>query len=106
MSVDHREYGHGTWLSIAYPWGVFRAGGAMCSDGKVRTLKRVADTADTFFSVPAAVAVNGRTVSGYITSETAAGFSTETDDDPTVIKFIAYAYGKNADALPEGKWKS
>jgi hypothetical protein len=50
----------------------------------------------------AAVTVAGRTVSGYVTFETRAGLSTDTPDDPTVVKFIAYQYGKNADALPAG----
>lgn len=106
MNAEHTLYAHGTSLSRVYPWGLFRGGRAMCSDGKVRALKRIAETADTFFSVPAAVAVNGRTVSGYVTVETAAGFSTATDDDPAVVKFVAHTYGKNHDALPAGKWST
>lgn len=63
----------------------------ICSDGKTRKIKRVAAHADTVFSVPAQVNVGKRTVSGFIT----------TDYDETY--FIAYAYGKNADALPAGR---
>ena len=104
MNVETLRYSHGTSLKVRYPWGLFIAGRAMCSDGKIRALKRISTTADTFFSVPAAVAVDGRTVSGYVTIETAAGFSTETPTDPAVVKFVAYTYGRNGGLLPDGKW--
>lgn len=102
---ETREYGEGTELVQSFPWGLYRGGRAMCSDGKVRNLKRIAQTADTFFSIPAAVNVGKRTVSGYVTVETAEGMSTETPDDPAVVKFIAYTYGANGDALPRGAWR-
>lgn len=82
----------------------FVKGRAICSDGIVRAVRFGAGIADTFFSIPARVTVNGRTVSGYVTVETAEGFSTATENDPAVVKFIAYQYGKNANALPEGSW--
>lgn len=105
MSIpDTRYYAFGTSLTVRHPWGLFVAGRAMCSDGKVRSLKRISATADTFFSVPAAVTVNGKTVSGYITVESAAGFSTDTPTDPAVVKFVAYSYGRNGGLLPDGKW--
>lgn len=104
MSGEHTLYAYGTALSIMYPWGFYHGGRAMCSDGKVRTLKRISETADTFFSVRAAVVVDNKTVSGYVTLETADGYSTATDDDPTVVKFVANTYGKNGDLLPPGKW--
>jgi len=72
----------------------------MCSDGRVRTIKRMAQTADTFFSVPASVRVRGRTVAGYVTTETVQGLSTATDDDPEIVRFIAYTYRKNGELLP------
>lgn len=109
MNMQTRKYGAGTSITQSFPWGIYWGGKALCSDGKVRTLKRIAQTADTFFSVPAAVEVrhDGKryTVSGYVTYDTLAGYSTETDDDPTTIKFIAYTYGKNGDKLPRGAWK-
>lgn len=101
---ETREYAFGTDLRVRYPWGLYEGGHAMCSDGKVRSLKRISQTADTFFSVPASVVVGGRTVSGYVTVDTARGYSTATDDDPAVVKFIAVKYGRNHDALPDGKW--
>ncbi len=109
MNYQTREYGVGTELRVSYPWGMYWGGKALCSDGKVRTLKRISTTADTFFSVPASVEVRREgkryTVSGYITSETLAGMSTEVDGDPTVVKFIAYSYGKNGDLLPGLAWR-
>lgn len=102
--IDTQKYEAGTELRSSYPWGLYVGGRALCSDGKVRALSRIAQTADTFFSVPASVKVDGRTVSGYVTTETAQGFTTESAGDPTVVKFVAYTYGRNADALPAGKW--
>jgi hypothetical protein len=79
-----------------------------CADGKVRTLARIAGTADTFFSVPAAVKVSGRTVAGYVTFETVEGWSTETDGDPRIARFVAYKNRKHHALLPdwpnEGVW--
>ena len=100
-----RHYGHDTYLVSTQPWGLYRGGRALCSDGKVRTLARIAETADTFFAVPAAVKVNGKTVSGYVTFETMGGFSTESEGDPIVVKFRRYDYGKNADMLPPGAFR-
>ena len=79
--------------------------GVICSDGKQRTAT-LAPEADTFFSVPARVSAYGKTVSGFIVSETLEGYDTATDDDPAVYKFIAYKYGKNAAQLPEVAYKS
>lgn len=96
MARDVQHHGRHTHLIVEYPWGWYRGGRVMCSDGKVRSLKRIADTADTFFSVPAAVNVGKRTVSGYVTIDEVNGES--------VVLFIAYEYRKNHDVLPEGSW--
>lgn len=99
--MNHRtEYANGTSLVQTYPWGLYTGGRALCSDGKVRALARIAQTADTFFSIPAAVKVNGRTVSGYVTCECLSGSSVPTDDDPIVVRFVAYSYGRNGGLLP------
>lgn len=95
------KYADDTELRYRMPWSLFCGGRALCSDGKVRALARIASTADTFFSVPAAVKVKGKTVSGFVTIETREGFSTATDNDPAVVKFRRYDYGKNANLLPE-----
>lgn len=105
-TFDTHDYADGTSLTQSYPFGSYVAALAMCADGRVRAVKRIAATADTFFSVPCAVAVAGRTVSGYLTIETRSGASTASDSDPAVVKFAAYDYGRNADALPAGLWRS
>jgi hypothetical protein len=73
----------------------------MCSDGVVRKTKRIAPTADTFFSVPAAIVVRGKTVAGYITVNTRSGSSVPTDDDPARVEFRPYKYRRNYGMLPE-----
>jgi hypothetical protein len=72
---------------------------ALCSDGKVRTATFTAE-ADTFFTVPARVSVNGRTVTGHVT-----GYNEIFDPGVPVpagteYLFTAYQYRRNADALP------
>jgi hypothetical protein len=59
-----------TFVKQSFPWGLFLRSGhrLVCSDGKVRAAE-LAQTADTFFSVPAAVRVGGVWVSGYYTGE-------------------------------------
>ena len=99
-------YARGTSTTSRYPWGTFVTARVLCSDGRVRTVKRISATADTFFSVPCSVVVAGRTVAGYLTCETMEGFTCETPDDPAVVKFCAYLYRKNHDALPEGTYRA
>ena len=60
----------------------------LCQDGKRRKLKRLG-TPDTYFSIPAAITVNGKTVTGFVTS-----------DDGTYC-FTANKFGKNAYLLRE-----
>ena len=102
MTIQTRQYAHGTELTVSYPWGINVSGRALCADGKVRKLKRIAQTADTFFSTPASVEVRGKTIAGYVTIETVQGMSTATDADPAVLKFCAYTCGKNHALLPAG----
>ena len=63
-----------TGLTTSHPWGLFHRTGSrvLCSDGKIRSLAYLASTADTFFSVPAAVRIAGKYVTGYVTTEEAA----------------------------------
>lgn len=86
---ETRKYSNGTSLIVCMPWSTFVGGKALCSDGKVRTIKRIAATADTFYSIPASVTVDGKTVAGYV----------GVDDDNTV-KFHSYTYRKNGTLLP------
>lgn len=100
--TETRYFALDTELRVRQPWGLYVGGRALCEDGKVRALHRIAATADTFFSVPAAVKVGGKTVSGFITVETVDGWSTHTpgDGDPTVVRFVAYTNRKNGHLLP------
>ena len=88
-------YAGGTYLRTSTMYDLYSGGAALCPDGVVRKLKRIAITPDTFFSIPAAVSVQGRTVSGFVSVDTA------NDPECTVI-FTAYTYGKNAAMLPKG----
>lgn len=105
MSYTKREYAYNTSVTQSYPWGLFVRADVMCSDGKVRAVARIAETADTVFSVPAAVRVAGKYVSGYMTVETRSGSSVATEDDPAVAKFARYDWGRNADLLPGGFYR-
>lgn len=95
------EYALGTRLVTGGAWVTYVGGRALCADGNVRALARIAPAADTFFSVPASVQVRGRTVSGFVMVETLSGSSVATVDDPPVVRFYAYLYGKNWRLLPE-----
>lgn len=102
------DYALGTSLELERgPFACgYVSGRAMCSDGKVRALRFAnGGIADTFFSIPCRVSVNGKTVAGYATTESAQGFQTATDADPVMVKFIAYTYRKNGSILPGGAWK-
>lgn len=60
-----------TGLASIQPWGLFRRAGSrvLCSDGKIRALAYLAHSADTFFSVPAAIRVRGKYITGYVTTD-------------------------------------
>lgn len=92
--LETMRYAEGTELRVSRPWGLYQGGKALCSDGKIRALKRISVTADTFFSVPASVRVNGKTVAGYIT------FDTVGDNARPTVLFKAYTYRKNGHLLP------
>jgi hypothetical protein len=96
MNLRKHEYADGTYL-LARPdgWGGWVGGAAMCDDGKVRILKRIASQPDTMFSIPAAVSAYGTTVTGFVTHETREGYSTPTESDPLIVRFIAYTYRRN-----------
>jgi hypothetical protein len=87
------QYADGTSLEFSQPWGHSCKGRALCPDGKVRAFR--GGTADTFFSIPARVSAKGTTVAGFVTVETRDGYTTATEDDPAVVKFVPYKYGKN-----------
>jgi hypothetical protein len=83
-----RFYGNGTSLTTMGPWSIFVGGRAVCPDGKVRALAWIAQCADSYWTVPAAVKVKGKKVTGFVTFK---GFC----DDYTV-EFVPNKGGKNA----------
>lgn len=94
------DYADGTYLITSDSgYGGYYAGRVLCSDGKVRSLKRIAISPDTFFSIPASVTVNGKTVTGYVTSD-----HSPTESGKETVFFVANQYGKNANLLPRGKY--
>ena len=81
---------------------------AHCADGKVRAFRFIGE-ADTVWTRPARVTVDGRTVSGFVTCDTWNEPDTDPrtygDDDPINGKhyrFHANKYRKNADAIKDG----
>jgi hypothetical protein len=98
--VAQQLYADGTCLD-RFSCGGLYAGRALCSDGKVRAVRFPrGGHADTFFSVPAVTTVKGKTVTGFVSVSSRDGFDTPTEDDPAVVKFTAYTYGRNGDLLP------
>ena len=69
MSITKNTLGK-THVSRSYPWGLHPRNGhrLLCSDGVIRAAE-MAETADTYFSIPASVRINGNRVSGYATCE-------------------------------------
>ena len=68
-----------TFLSQSYPWGLFRRTGhrLLCADGSIRAAE-LAQCADTFFSIPASVRINGKRISGYATCDEVDGVRVHT----------------------------
>lgn len=104
--ISTQQYADGTSVTQEFPLGRYVSARVMCSDGRVREVSRISDTADTFFSVRCAVRVKGRTVSGYLTIESRAGFSTSDKNDLEVAKFVAHQFSRNGYLLPVGSWRS
>ena len=98
MNLEIRKLGK-TAVAVTMPWSVFVRKGTrlLCSDGKIRAPQYLAQTADTFFSVPAAVRVNGKYVTGYMTQKTY--FDKNTGLDVNAYCFVQHV--GNAHLLPD-----
>lgn len=59
-----------TRIAQSHPWGIMRRRGSkiLCSDGKLRAPAYLASTPDSFFSIPAGMKIQGRYVTGYVTT--------------------------------------
>lgn len=68
MHTSQRKLGK-TYVTQSMPWGLYLRNGhrLLCADGIIRAAS-MAQTADTFFSIPASIRVNGKTVTGYCTT--------------------------------------
>lgn len=67
------ELGEGTWIDseeMAYPAGSLKQSrrhfAARCPDGKIR--RGVCGIPDAYFSIPARMKANGKTISGYLST--------------------------------------
>lgn len=88
---------------VRYPFGLYASGVssvyALCPDGTVRRAEITAETADTFYSVPARVRVTRDgtrySVSGYITT---AGFDArpELGESAESVRFRPYTYARHS----------
>jgi hypothetical protein len=87
MTLHKREYSKGTYLWCYKPWDTYAAGAAICPDGKLRRLKRIAFCADTFSTIPASVEYKGKTVAGFVT------FKGERPNE--YVEFVPYKFRKN-----------
>lgn len=92
MAISKYDYAAGTSITHSYPWGLYVTARVLCPDGKVRQVNKIAQTADTFFSVPAQVKAKGKSVSGYITTK-------ELDSGGSVVLFHPVDTAKNADYI-------
>ena len=96
-----------TKLNSRQPWGIFTREGTrlLCADGVVRCAHSIAQTADTFFSVPCSVRVKGKSVSGYATILQEVWITGEKETDfKHAMVFRKHTYGKNHELLPD--WPS
>lgn len=66
LNSQIREYANGTYLQSTMPWGLYVGAAALCPDGKVRKVKRISETPDTYFSIPASITYKGKTIAGYV----------------------------------------
>ena len=92
-----------TFTKKSYPWGLFYRNGhrLLCSDGKIRAAE-LAPSADTFFSVPAFIRINGKRISGYMTAEEQRWIQGEKEREPflTCYSFRQHTDQKNPHNLP------
>lgn len=94
LNSQFREYAKGTYLQYTMPWGLYVGAKALCPDGKVRKVKRIASTPDTYFSIPASIKYKGKTVAGCVHLKNVADPQNPPVFEDAVI-FSPYLYRKN-----------
>lgn len=92
-----------TFTKQILPWGLYNRTGhrLLCSDGEIRAAE-LAPTANTFFSVPASIRINGKRISGYMTAEEQRWIQGEKEREPflTCYSFRHHTEQKNPHNLP------
>lgn len=110
MTTNHATQSRGSFIDgrrtgLVYrmPFGIFQRSGSrvLCGDGKIRSLAYLAKTADTFYSVPAAVRIGGRYVSGYVTTFEASPSSQGHKVSRTASIFVPLSSQSGKHSLPE-----
>ena len=88
-----------TFTVQSQPWGLFRRSGhrVLCSDGQIRACQ-MAQTADTFFSIPASIRIAGKSISGYVTTESEYDFQEK--KEYCAYSFRQHTNQKNQHNLP------
>ncbi len=76
MADDRCNYDRGTWTETRGPWDAFTRARAVCPDGKVRIV-RLAQCADTYFTIPARLSYKGKTVTGCISWASDSGLTSD-----------------------------
>jgi len=84
-----------TKINYTYPWGLIRRNGnrLLCADGVIRAAE-LAQTADTYFSIPANIRIKGKRVEGYASSDESKGERVWTframDSEKQAFPFLAW----------------
>jgi hypothetical protein len=94
LNSQFRHYANGTYLQYTMPWSLYVGAAALCPDGKVRKVKRIAETPDTFYSIPASITYKGKTVAGYVHLHNVGDPSDPLAFEDAVV-FTPYLYRKN-----------
>lgn len=88
MKRNTTHYAYGTSITQSYPFGIYVSAYALCPDGRVRKVKRIAQTADSFFSIPASIKYKGKTVAGHL-------YFSNDITSPAAVMFAPYSYRKH-----------
>lgn len=63
-----------TRINYTYPWGLIKKNGnrLLCADGNIRAAE-LAQTPDTYFSIPASIRIKGKRIEGYASLDESQG---------------------------------
>lgn len=100
MNIEKCAHGK-THITVTRPWGLnLRCGQRLlCSDGVIRAAE-LAETADTFFSVPAKIWLKGKSVSGYMTVHEESWIKGVKEQEPFRRAYVF----RHHDGQPLPKW--